>query len=447
MNDNTSPRFHLQSVRHAKNVAKNIQGFLETLGYDIKLSQTQGLVASLYGYKDWHDLEVSVNPGLPVGPVDSQLSPEAVASRRDRQLKTLHDFGIAPHASVLTIDKCAPTAGQPVLARELLWTASALGILECAKTSFMPAMRIYEGRLDKRRYDPLRPDRSTEAKKLTLPGFSVYGVYGDTQWFDHAIAEGETLEAVKEAAEAEWRDAQIAAQDLKAKNRETTPVDYEWKVGKNSAYQVESITEIAEGLYHLNANSCKTYVLAYPAWLRRLPDVFRPADIKEDVPHLHYLDSSGQMFPLCFPELYTRHEVEVAVEIGQNEFPEAYAAFVLGDDADEHTMARGMRGFGATGRDYYHVADLEDTENGDKRILATLEKAVGQDFDEADFGKLYIFRIKADQFEAFEMGVGEIDETIHELEGVYHETFDEYRKARKLGPWSAGPRAGGPFIG
>jgi hypothetical protein len=150
MNDNASSRFHLQSVRHPKNVAKNIKGFLETLGYEVKLSQAQALVAALYGYNDWHDLENSVHPGKPVGPVDSQLSPQAAAARRDRHLKTLRDFGIAPHASVLVIDKCAPTAGQPVLARELLWTASALGILECAKSSFMPAMRIYEGRLDKR---------------------------------------------------------------------------------------------------------------------------------------------------------------------------------------------------------------------------------------------------------------------------------------------------------
>ncbi|MCZ7862639.1 hypothetical protein O9X98_14785 [Agrobacterium salinitolerans] len=445
MNDNVSSRFHLQSVRHAKNVAKNVKGFLETLGYDVKLSQAQTLVASLYGYKDWHELEVSVNPGFPVGPVDSQLSLEAAAARRDRHLGVLRGFGIAPHAANLVLDKCAPTAGQPVLARELLWTASGLGILECAKTSFMPAMRIYEGRLDKSRFDPLRPDLSAEAKKLTLPGFSVYGVYGDTQRFDHAIAEGETLEAVKELAEAKWRDAQIAEQDLKAKGRKTTPVDYEWKVGKNNAYEVESIIEIAEGLYHLKADSCKTYVLAYPAWLRRLPDVFRPSDIEEGVPHLHYLGSSGQMFPLCFPDLYTRHEVEVAVKIGQYEFPEAYAAFVLGEAADEHTLARGTRGFGTTGRDYRLLDELGDADNGDKRVLATLEKVIGQDYDEAEFGKLYIFRIKADQFEAFEMNMGEIDETVHELEGVYHETFDEYRKARKLGPWSGNPPKGPRF--
>jgi hypothetical protein len=447
MNDNTSHRFHLQSVRHAKNVAKNIKGFLKTLGYDIKLSQTQGLVAALYGYKDWHQLEVCVNPGLPVGPVDSQLSPQAVAERRDRHLKTLHGFGIAPHASVLVIDKCAPTAGQPILARELLWTVSDIGVLECAKTSFMPAMRIYQGRVDEGKFDPFRADLWGKPKELTLPGFSVYIVDGDIQNFDHPIAEGETLEAVKEAAEAQWRDAQIAEQDLKAKNRKITTVDYEWKVGKNNAYQVESVTEIAEGLYHLNANSSKTYVLAYPEWLRRLPDVFKPADIEDGVPHLHYLDSSGQMFPLCFPELYTRLEVEVAVEIGQNEFPEAYAAFVLGDDADEHTMARGMRGFGTTGRDYYHVGDLEDAGNGDKRILAILETVVGRDFDEAEFGKLYIFRIKADQLEAFESGMGEVDETIHELEGVYHETFDDYRKARKMGPWAEGVNRLGPTTG
>jgi hypothetical protein len=436
MNDNASSRFHLQSVRHPKNVAKNIKGFLETLGYEVKLSQAQTLVAALYGYNDWHDLENSVHPGKPVGPVDSQLSPQAAAARRDRHLKTLHDFGIAPHASVLVIDKCAPTAGQPVLARELLWTASILGILECAKTSFMPAMRIYEGRLDKRRFDPLRPDLSAESTKLTLPGFSVYGVYGDTQYFDHAIAEGETLEAVKEAAEAERRDAQIAEQDLKAKNRKTTPVDYEWKVGKNNAYQVESVTEIAEGLYHLNANSCKTYVMAYAEWLRKLPDGFRPANIEEEVPHLFYLDSAGQMFPLCFPEHFTRHEVETAVKIAQYEFPEAYAAFVLGDDADDHTRARGSRGFATTGRDYHYIDDQEELANGDKLILATLETVWGNDFDESEFNKLYIFRIRADQADAFRKGMWKIDETIHALEGVHQESVDDYRKARKLGPWS-----------
>lgn len=65
----------------------------------------------------------------------------------------------------------------------------------------------------------------------------------------------------------------------------------------------------------------------------------------------------------------------------------------------------------------------------------------------ASSAKLYIFRIKADQFEAFAMGMGEIDETIHELEGVYHENFDEHRKARKHGRWSEDHRSSGPAIG
>ena len=113
MNDNTTSRFHLQSSRHAKNVAKNAKSFLETLGYGVKLSQAQTLVAELFGYKDWHDLERSAHPGLPVGPLDSQLSPEALEARRQRHMKILSAFGISRHASILLIEKCTPTAGHP----------------------------------------------------------------------------------------------------------------------------------------------------------------------------------------------------------------------------------------------------------------------------------------------------------------------------------------------
>jgi hypothetical protein len=118
------------------------------------------------------------------------------------------------------------------------------------------------------------------------------------------------------------------------------------------------------------------------------------------------------------------------------EFPEAYAAFVLGKDADDHTRARGSRGFATTGRDYHYIDDQEELGNGDKLILATLETVWGNDFDESEFNKLYIFRIRADQADAFRKGMWKIDETIHALEGVHQESVDDYRKARKLGPWS-----------
>lgn len=102
--------YRLLTDSPAKKKAKKLVEIVELMGFDLKLSRAQELVAGLMGYADWAEL-VSVTREAPErGVPDQMLPPKAAAARRKRQGALLaEEFGIEDWAADGILTALAPT--------------------------------------------------------------------------------------------------------------------------------------------------------------------------------------------------------------------------------------------------------------------------------------------------------------------------------------------------
>jgi len=101
-------KFVIATIDMAKKAAKSLRREMGKAGHDVPLHEAQRLVAALYGYGDWHALELSAGKGMP-SPVDCSLAVGQLHARLKRQLAVLQAAGIEPETAELILAKVQPT--------------------------------------------------------------------------------------------------------------------------------------------------------------------------------------------------------------------------------------------------------------------------------------------------------------------------------------------------
>ena len=106
--------YRLLTDSPARKKAKKLVEIVELMGFDLKLSRAQTLVAGLMGYSTWAELvhvtRASPDRGIP----DQMLPPKEAATRRNRQCALLaQEFGIDDWDADRIVSALAPTgAGE-----------------------------------------------------------------------------------------------------------------------------------------------------------------------------------------------------------------------------------------------------------------------------------------------------------------------------------------------
>lgn len=102
--------YRLLTDSPAKKKAKKLVETVSLMGFSIKLSRAQELVARLMGYDDWSEL-VRMTRTLPArGVPDQMLSSRAVEERRCSQIGALvEEFGISEWSAQTLLEALAPT--------------------------------------------------------------------------------------------------------------------------------------------------------------------------------------------------------------------------------------------------------------------------------------------------------------------------------------------------
>lgn len=90
-------------THYPKKQAKRLKHAFTAFGCFVKLGHAQEIVASMFGYADWHELERSCGQFPPSTP-DRYASPEERATRQARYLQVLTGIGIAPDAAARVLE-------------------------------------------------------------------------------------------------------------------------------------------------------------------------------------------------------------------------------------------------------------------------------------------------------------------------------------------------------
>lgn len=103
--------YRLVSDSFAKKKAKKLVAIVELMGFDLKLSRAQEIVARLLGYDHWTELYCITKESPQSGISDQMLPTKVAKAREEHQLKVLADaFGIDEFRDAISIrDALAPT--------------------------------------------------------------------------------------------------------------------------------------------------------------------------------------------------------------------------------------------------------------------------------------------------------------------------------------------------
>lgn len=108
--------FHANDSALAKRVAKSLKKELDDLVVPTTLGECQNVVARMYGFANWHEMEADLGRHVP-SPDDGAASVEEVAIRRLRHVAVLTAaFPRLEGAAPRVVDAIAPTAWRPKLA-------------------------------------------------------------------------------------------------------------------------------------------------------------------------------------------------------------------------------------------------------------------------------------------------------------------------------------------
>lgn len=102
-------RIYFSNISRPKIVAKKLKASLEFLGVVLRLADSQRLTAQLYGYRDWHELNLAIGT-LPHSPDDEDISASQVAARREYQALRLVGAGIPKNKALYALLMICPTA-------------------------------------------------------------------------------------------------------------------------------------------------------------------------------------------------------------------------------------------------------------------------------------------------------------------------------------------------
>ena len=102
--------YRLLSAQPAKKKAKKLVGIVKLMGFDIKLSRSQEIIARLMGYDDWTELLRLVEDDPRGGVSDQMLAPSAAKAREEHQVAVLSaEFGIDQSGAYSVLQALSPT--------------------------------------------------------------------------------------------------------------------------------------------------------------------------------------------------------------------------------------------------------------------------------------------------------------------------------------------------
>ncbi len=106
--EDCSMRFHLINTDRVKHQAKRLRRFAAKLGYDLRLTECQNLIARMLGYAHFHELHTCAG-SVPPSPGDAFVDDATVAVRR-RHEAVLVEAGLDPAHAGAAVDVIRPTA-------------------------------------------------------------------------------------------------------------------------------------------------------------------------------------------------------------------------------------------------------------------------------------------------------------------------------------------------
>ena len=104
-------RIRFKTTDRPKAVAKTLQRSMEFLGDAVTLCTAQSLVAAIYGYRDWRELNVEAGK-FDQSPADEQLSDGDGEERKRFQVAKLVSKGCLPHHAAYLVTTIRPTASK-----------------------------------------------------------------------------------------------------------------------------------------------------------------------------------------------------------------------------------------------------------------------------------------------------------------------------------------------
>ena len=119
---------HVQSITHAKRVAKSTQKLFADAGAPLPLARAQALTARWLGHRDWHELDRVARSG-PLCTADQSLSGDALQKRIARQTTLAAECGVDYGLAANIVAEIAPSAA-PKFIPEITWVPCAHGIAQ-----------------------------------------------------------------------------------------------------------------------------------------------------------------------------------------------------------------------------------------------------------------------------------------------------------------------------
>jgi hypothetical protein len=105
-------RIHMTNLERAKAVSKRMKQSLEPFEPSIKLSRCQALVARMFGYADWHELNKSHALAQPT--LDDEFIPKSqCAERSGTFIARLIECGIDANIARYLVEALHPTSERP----------------------------------------------------------------------------------------------------------------------------------------------------------------------------------------------------------------------------------------------------------------------------------------------------------------------------------------------
>jgi hypothetical protein len=384
-------RFHLQTIKHAKNVAKALKSDLSASDHHLKLSACQQIVAQVFGYSSWFELEKAVGSDAN-GPYDDELSAVEVEERRTAGILAIRGQGVDKATAMVVMSLTSPTARPGHVLEPLEWTPTNDGHLMGKRDHEF--FYIVKGR-----ETPPEPGESFSIlmsfdeqfpllPRMAGEGYSAVEAGYRGEMGNRTLLHEPTIELTKAAIE------RLRHRDLLL-SRGDPSFDDEWPA-------VGSKKVIADGLVLEWGRYDEELIYVSPDRLRKMAPALRPAAI--GTRGLTYeRHGEGSFVVLSFPEYFSAREILRAKDQVKRQFPAAYNAILLGEAATEVDIQRAGRGIRRTRVAWTISATLEINADGSRLVLATPMSSYGPASDEQDasfFQTKHLFKIHAENVEA-----------------------------------------------
>ncbi|MFZ2468878.1 MAG: hypothetical protein WAW54_10845 [Parvibaculum sedimenti] len=253
--------YHLLTDSPAKKKAKKLIEIVALMGFDIKLSRAQELVARLMGYGDWSELLRTTRAAPERGVPDQMLPPKAATERREFQIALLaREFSIEASVAETLLEALVPTGesrgvdwsmieklGLRLNDEDLAWFEESMALVREFDSAVRPlyALSNYPGNgLTHVRLETVVPGRRKLSRRTTTPDDIVNWVANCFP--ENAPLAGELLAEVKNRAKMACQsfsalDARIRALGAAPM---VAPVNWtflmlfraHWSTGSNSFY-------------------------------------------------------------------------------------------------------------------------------------------------------------------------------------------------------------------